>query len=672
MNMNANNPNEKLGPAERIIQTVLAYSDHMVHNRPGVLTKDPGSAIGVKWTYVTHKVEPKPGAAPVAAAPAAPRVKREKGAKRDPNAPKVPKVKRPPIPDGIKVVYQLTKAGKKTIRTRLGVLQDDGKTVKADNGVTIGEYRPAGLFPEVAAWMYKQVADVWKIDNEFAARWASYAFGQEHRDLKVILAAFMLVQSRKGDPVLDGGKVAFLDEDYRDVGEAMMLIREKGQKDLNPKLLLRIRDLLTIPAVAEVNRELGFGRSARKPFYGRWEKAVEKWLRHREENPKLLQGLVKAGFRSTVMELACAIGYKPETPKFFEILRWKQAQAKDGRRALDIGKAVTAAETWEGFTEQQICETIVRTKPNYKRVIGLIPKAVGLTRAIVAATIEAGGFSNKDLIQFTPTLEELGLLNVQDVRERWEKAMREADDMRAANIALRVKSKAVAEKLQDAADTAIKAAVAEVVKGLRIYVVVDRSGSMDGAIEAAKSHIGRFLQGFPADKLHVSIFNTVGREVQIKHASAAGVENAFRGIQAEGGTNHADGVKVLSKYKPADDEDVLMIFIGDEEDSHQHFVPTVQASGLRPMAFGLVRVLGRQSHGRGMAVRNTAQLLGIPCFQIDEKTFADPYAIPRTIRNLVAATPVGAVTTAAPQRVRETLVDTILKTDVLKKPAWAA
>jgi hypothetical protein len=56
---------------------------------------------------------------------------------------------------------------------------------------------------------------------------------------------------------------------------------------------------------------------------------------------------------------------------------------------------------------------------------------------------------------------------------------------------------------------------------------------------------------------------------------------------------------------------------------------------------------------------------------IDERIFADPYAIPRTIRALIAATPIGksSATVAVP---RVSLVDTILATDLLQKPAWAA
>ena len=33
-------PNENLGPAERIINALTSYSDHMVHNRPGVAVAD--------------------------------------------------------------------------------------------------------------------------------------------------------------------------------------------------------------------------------------------------------------------------------------------------------------------------------------------------------------------------------------------------------------------------------------------------------------------------------------------------------------------------------------------------------------------------------------------------------------------------------------------------------
>ena len=48
---------EKLGPAEKILQTLLNHTDHMVHNRPGMVTADARHTIGVRWVPVTHKEE---------------------------------------------------------------------------------------------------------------------------------------------------------------------------------------------------------------------------------------------------------------------------------------------------------------------------------------------------------------------------------------------------------------------------------------------------------------------------------------------------------------------------------------------------------------------------------------------------------------------------------------
>lgn len=611
---------ETLGPAERIIQTLLTYSDHMYHGRPGVVVAHNASPTRVRWQPVTHKLE-----------------------------------------GDQKVVYRLDKRGKKTAKVRLGELGEDGK-IRA-NGRVVGEYRRPGLFPEVAAWLYGQVAEIWKLDNEFAARWASWAFTQDHRDLKVVLAAFMLVQSRDGSPVTEDGEVLFFDDDFREVGEAMCLIRRRDNKDLNPKLLLRVGELLRLEKIAAINRELGFGRSARSAPMGRYRKAVTRWLRHRERNPGMLDGLVKAGFRTTVMRLARQVGYKPETPYFFEVLRWKQKQAPDGRRTIAIGAEVAAAESWAGMSEAEICQRIVETRPDYKRIVGLLPREIGLTRAVVAAAIQAGSLSDADLIILTPTLEDLGMLDIPAIGERWARACEAVEDQRAKHIAERVRSKEAVEKLEAAADRAVQKAVAEATRGLRVYCAVDISGSMSGSIKRAKTYLNQFLQGFPLDKLTVCVFNTTAREVSIKHASSAGVEHAFRGFRAGGGTSHGAAFRqVFGDHPPAADEDALVLFVGDQGEGG-HFARDVRLSGISPVAFGMLNV-PHNTHGR--AVENTAAELGIPCFPIGEAMFGDAYAVTRTLRNLVASTPVGKARTS-----RTSLVETILKTPTLTRPAWA-
>ncbi len=614
---------EALGPAERVLQTLLTWSDHLVHHRPGMVFQDPATPTGIRWVPVTTATE---------------------GADT--------------------VVYQLVRQGRTNTKVRLGVRSADG-TVR-DGRKLAGTYRAPGLSPEVAGYLYRQVADVWTLDQEFVARWASWAFDQDHRDLKVVLAAFLLVQDRSGAPVRgDDGAVLFFDEDLRDVGEAMCLVKKTDKKDLNPKLLLRVGEVLALPPVAAINRELGFGKSTRTPALGRWPKAVEKWLWYRERNPQLLNGLVKAGFRTTVIALARKVGYKPESDQFFQALRWKQSQAKDGRRTVAIGAEIRAAESWAGLSEVEICERIVATKPDLKRIVGLLPKEPGLTRAIMAAAIEAGSLSDTDLLLYTPTLEALGLLEVPDVRARWETATKATENQRASNVAQRVKSEATAQVLRDAADAAVQKALAPVTTDLRVYVMVDKSGSMEGAIERAKVYLSRFLQGFPLDRLHVAAFNTVGTEITIRHPSAAGVEHAFKGHTAGGGTVYGAGVRALQHHAPKPGEDVLFLFVGDQADGRGSFVEPVRASGLNPVAFGLLEVVGSWG-AKGTAVEETARQLGIPCFRIDEDMFGDTYAVTRVLRDLVAATPVGQRAAGRPA-----LVETILKTPLLAKPAWA-
>jgi len=368
-----------------------------------------------------------------------------------------------------------------------------------------------------------------------------------------------------------------------------------------------------------------------------------------------------------VMRLAQRVGYKPMSPKFFEILRWKQVQADDGRRTMALTMDVAPAETWTELTEMEICQKIVAERPSYKRIVGMVPSDMGITRAIMAAAVETRGvLSDQDLIILTPTLEDLDLLNVPVVASRWTAACERAENARAANIAKRVKKAETAEKLTEAADAALKNAVADVVRGLRVYLAVDTSGSMSGAITAAKSYLKQFVQGFPLDKLTVCVFNTKAREVTIKHASTKGIEHAFKGFSASGGTNYGSAIRqVFADVRPADDEDVIMLFVGDQGQSGT-FTNAVEESGLNPVAFGLI-----DPWNYGSIVEDTAVKLGIPCFKLTDEMFGDTYAVSRTFRHLIASTPVRKTMRNGARPARVSLVDTILKTKLLAKPVWA-
>jgi hypothetical protein len=643
---------EKLGPAERIIRTMTPFVDHVVHHRTGIVCPD-GSPVGFSWRYAKYFQH--------ADANAHVQKEGERFWAGDP---------------GRKVVCLITSKHKHDVFTPIGVLEADGKTVK-DGARVVGEYRKPGFFVEVAAWLYKQVAQVWRIDNEFAARWASYAYRDKHEDMKVILAAFLLVQSRSGAPVTSDGALAFYDEDLREVGEAMLL--RDDEFFMNAKLVDRVHQLLRLPAIAQINREMGFGKSDRRSVAGRWDKVVHKWLRYREQNPRMFKGMVSAGWRQTVIKLASESRYVPVTPHFFYgTLGWRQVQAKDGRRQLHIGGAVAQAESWQGLSEEQVCEKITADRPGWNRLAGLLPASVGMTKAVMAAAIDAGCLSDREMVNLAPTIEELGLLGVPTYRERLDKALAAATNMRAANLALRMKTKEGQDKLQQAADTAMQKDMAEAVRQLVLYFFIDISGSMKVAIERAKQIIGRLLGGFPLDKIAVVVFRESARIVTIRHASKAGVDNAFLGIEAEGGTNHASAVVCgTAARKPGPGEDAIFMWFGDGgERDYTPLVKAVGGCGVQPVAFGFLEMTGPQCQNWG-CVRSAAAALNLPLFDIDERIFGasdtetiDPYAVARSMRAIIAAAPVGAARAAAAPA-EKTLIDKIATTELLQLPPWA-
>lgn len=358
---------EQLGPAEKLLDLFMNFPNHLWHNRPGVIEQG-------KWRSAT---------------------------------------------------------------------KEELKTFKETGSLPLGRtIQVPGPNVDAIIKVYKIVADIWQMNQELAARLSSHVMTQtDWKDMKVICAALMLVQSKSGLPVfgeVEGEKkLLFFDDDYREIGEAMVKWYQKtksGQqtKMMNPKMILRVYEILSVPGVAKINREMSFGNpQKRKPFTGRYEKAVTDWLHYRELNLPLLNGLKKAGFKTTIRSMARTVGYKPTSQKFFEILDWPQKQSPNGHRTIGLTGLKIEKLTFHGLSEAEICESILQNKIGYKQAMGMLPKEIGLTQAIMVALLHT--MSDKDLTILTPTLEELGLLNHKEIKERWEKAIAAAEDQRTRN-----------------------------------------------------------------------------------------------------------------------------------------------------------------------------------------------------------------------------------------------
>jgi Mg-chelatase subunit ChlD len=529
-----------------------------------------------------------------------------------------------------------------------------------------------GLFAPAAVGLYGQLLDIYRLDAELAARFASYALTQtDWRDLQICCAALMLVQPRAGAPVPDDdGTVAFYDDDYRAVGEAMVLRYVKGSvRMLSPKGVLRIAVLLETPEIAALNRTNGFGDPAgRKPPLGRWRSAARQWLAYRENNLPLLEGLVTAGYKETIKQLARKCGYRPQSERFFEILGWAQKQADTGHRRVGLdGLVVARRERFDGLSEVEICERIVRERLSYKDVVGRLPKGLGLSPAIMVALLPS--LSDRDLRILSPTLESLGLLADPEIRQRWEKAVSRATDLRALTIAGNMRGAELRETLESAAESAVRTAVSESVADEDVHVMflIDKSGSMQGAIEKSKEALIRILAGFPAERLYIGLFDAIGRAIRLKATNRAGVKHALDPVTAGGGTTHgsalralaADGVRVPESAK------LLVIVVGDEAgESGASFALSFFEHSYSPAALALVLNV-EASWTRGTTVRDAAAELQVPYSEVSVEAFDDPYQVTRALKALLDA-PVATGTVHKVQTMG--WLDKVLATPLLAKP----
>ncbi len=535
---------------------------------------------------------------------------------------------------------------------------------------------PPGLFVPAAVQLYQQLLDIYQLNPDLMVRFASYALLEtDWRDLKVATCALMLVQPRAGQPIRDErGRVEFHDDDDRAIGEAMLLWYQRGQtRMMNPKAVLRVAQLLEVPQIAALNRRAGFADPAStKAPLGRWRSAARKWLRRREENLPLLQGLVRAGFKETIKKLARKAGYKPLNQTFYELLNWPQKQWAAGHRSVGLQDLnLVKKERFDGFSEAEICQWIEAERLSFKDTVGRLPADVGLTPAIMVALLPT--LSDRDLRILTPTLESLGLLQVPQIVARWKVAIERSTDQRALNIIRNVQSESIKEALETASDRAVQQAVAKATEDLDLHVMflIDKSGSMDVAIEQSKEALSRILAGFSPGKVHIATFDNMGTIMKPKAPTRRAVAHMLSRVRAGGMTNHGSAIRAFARagVQIPEGAELLLIVCGDEAgEKGARFADTIAQAGYAVSAIGMI-VCVAQGWSRGSTVRGCAAALQVPFTELSVNDLDDPYHVPRALAAMLEGPVPNAPDRPAPRRKigakKRGMVERVMQTPVI-------
>src|SRR5262249_23753243 len=169
---------------------------------------------------------------------------------------------------------------------------------------------------------------------------------------------------------------------------------------------------------------------------------------------------------------------------------------------------------------------------------------------------------------------------------------------------------------------------------VHVMFLVDKSGSMQGAIEKSKEALVRILAGFPIERLHIASFDTVGRVLRPKATSRVGITHLLDAVRAGGGTMHSAAVRALAQdgvRVPAEGK-LVVIVVGDEAgESGEQFALSFVEYGYQPAAMALIVNVERPSW-RGSTVRDAAAHLALPCSEVAVEQFEDPYQVTRVLK----------------------------------------
>jgi len=193
---------------------------------------------------------------------------------------------------------------------------------------------------------------------------------------------------------------------------------------------------------------------------------------------------------------------------------------------------------------------------------------------------------------------------------------------------------------------------------LRVIFLIDKSGSMQSAIDAAKEALAKILAGFAADKVYIAAFDTMGHVLKPKAPTRLAVQHMLAPLRGEGGTIHGAAVQALHRAGvrvPATAK-LIVIVVGDEAgETGETLATTFRHAGYRVDAMALLLC----SAYRGSTVRDCATALGVPYSEVTAVQFDDPYHVPRILGALLEA----PISTIAPA---PGLVEKVMATKLLE------
>lgn len=294
-------------------------------------------------------------------------------------------------------------------------------------------------------------------DPYFLAHLTSYAMkNSKAKDLRVFLAYVSGLSTADGQPFSPGSK--YNKPNLRYVSWAALHM-------LEPKLVDRVALLANRKFEVDgyLNEATHFPTSMRE--------SLKKYLQYREAHPEILEGIRKAGLKTTMQRLARKLHYD-YNDEAREILDWPRRGQKFEKRA----------PMFENMSDLEIAEKIRTEEMPYIGALSELAKIDKKVSPVIAVAMLEQATGNQAVIMRS-TFEDAGILNDTEVMKLYEEKIKEAKTAldRVENISKEA-SESVKKVMKSARSESRKEEMGDIGK---VFVHLDFSGSMQHVREYA-------------------------------------------------------------------------------------------------------------------------------------------------------------------------------------------
>lgn len=476
-------------------------------------------------------------------------------------------------------------------------------------------------------------ADLTKNDPLFMAHLTSFVAKGDSKDLKVLTTFFNALNDADGTPFFEGATRN--KPNFREVSSAIL-------QRLDPHLVLRVLQFChrRFSVKKLLNEATHFPTSLRTAF--------RKYIRYREENPDMLRGMKNKGLARKMQSVyrLSRIGPSDEAAS---ILNWRQGSHKKGtKREIDM----ESLPEFENMTSKQVAEALLETKISPIVAMSVIPR--NKITSVVAKALLENCTGNQTVILYN-WFNRNGFLDVKVISGLFKDKVKESTT--AVDRIDTLTKEAAEEDKKEMAEVRSKrrkkqASLSDIG---RIFLHIDKSTSMSGAIEFAKDRacvLAECVEN-PEENFAWGLFGTKGQRLDLPSGfTKEHFHEALYGVIAS--DNSTD---CLALYKQAREFGAEVdVYVTDEGHNVGQLVRRLSAFHSsntdlpKPKAAVIIKM------GRYDTLSKGLESVGIPFTIIKPETLTESALVAQSIRTAM----IGELA----------IIDSIMETPLPKLPKW--